>query len=376
MAKTLEEHYGYLADRVKLERYQDAIEKLVQPEHVVLDLGCGTGLLGLMALRAGASKVLFVEEGAIIEVARKTVADAGYAEKAEFFQANSFQLTLPEQVDVAICDHVGYFGFDYGILELLADARQRFLKPDGIVVPAQVDLKLAPVESETCRKLVRQWRDGSVPKDYSWLATTAANTKHSAQLSQEELLSNAETLATLKLGAEAAAYLSWSTAFECARAGTLDGIAGWFDCQLTDKVHMTNSPVATDRLDRPQAFLPLDAPLAVKVGDCIHATVMARPRDNVIGWVIELPESGKRFAHTTFNGLLLDKEALNRAQPDRVATLNDRGQARQIVLSYCNGQRTAAEVQALVQSEHSDLFPSAQATSAFVESVLSSDTGK
>lgn len=376
MAKTLEEHYGYLADRVKLDKYQAAIERLVRPGHVVLDLGCGTGLLGLMALRAGASKVLFVEEGAIIEVARKTVADASFADKAEFFQANSFELVLPDQVDVAICDHVGYFGFDYGILELLADARQRFLKPDGIIVPAQIDLRLAPVESETCRELVGHWRDGSVPEEYSWLATTAANTKHSAQLSQEELLADAGTLATLKLGAEAAAYLSWSTTFDCARDGVLDGVAGWFDCQLTDDIHMTNSPVAADHLDRPQAFFPLDTPLIVKVGDRIHVTIMVRPKDNVIGWIIELPESGQRFTHTTFNGLLLDKEALNRAQPDRVAKLNYQGQARQIVLSYCDGQRTAADVQALVQSEHPNLFPSQQATSAFVELVLSTDTGK
>lgn len=376
MAKTLEEHYSYLSDQAKLAQYQAAVEQLVHPGHVVLDLGCGTGLLGLMALRAGASKVLFVEEGAIIEVARKTVTDAGFADKAEFFQANSFELALREQVDVAICDHVGYFGFDYGILELLADARQRFLKPDGILVPARIDLRLAPVESETCRELVGHWRDGSAPEEYSWLATTAANTKHTTQLSQQELLADAETLATLELGAEEAAYLSWSTTFDCARDGALDGIAGWFDCQLTDDVHMTNSPVATDRLDRPQAFFPLDAPLTVKVGDRIHVTVMVRPRDNVIGWIIELPESGQRFAHTTFNGLLLDKEALNRAQPDRVVKLNDRGQARQIVLSYCDGQRTAAEVQALVQNEHSDLFPSAQATNAFVELVLSTDTGK
>ena len=79
MAKTLGEHYGYLADQVKLEQYQAAIDRLVRPEHVVLDLGCGSGLLGLMALRAGASKVLFVEEGAIIEVARQTVTDAGFS---------------------------------------------------------------------------------------------------------------------------------------------------------------------------------------------------------------------------------------------------------------------------------------------------------
>ena len=374
MTKTLDEHYGYLSDRVKLEQYQVAIDRLVRPEHVVLDLGCGSGLLGLMALRAGARKVLFVEEGAVIEVARQTVADAGFSDKAEFFQANSFELTLPERVDVVICDHVGYFGFDYGILDLLADAKNRFLKPDGIIVPAQIELKLAPVESTACRKLVGQWRDGSVPDEFGWLGTAAANTKHSARLNRDDLLADTGTLAVLELGAEAPPFLSWSAEFVCSRDGTLDGVAGWFNCQLIDDVHMTNSPVAAERLERPQAFLPLDAPLTVTAGERINVTVMARHQDHVIAWVIELPDAGKRFTHTTFNGLLLDSEALTRAQPERVAKLNDRGRGRQVVLSYCDGQRTVAEIQEIVAREHPELFPTAMAATSFITQVLSRDT--
>ena len=376
MAKTLEEHYGYLSDRVKLAQYQAAIDRLVRPEHVVLDLGCGSGLLGLMALRAGASKVLFVEEASIIEVARQTVAKAGFADRAEFFQKNSFELELPDAVDVVVCDHVGYFGFDYGILAMLADARQRFLKPDGIIVPAQIDLKLAPVESDTCKALVAQWRDGSVPADYEWVGETAANTKHAANLEPNDLLADATTLTTLDLGAEAASFSSWHTQFVCERDGTMAGIAGWFDCQLLDDIHMTNSPVATERLERPQAYLPLSSPAPVSAGDPVNITVMARPLDSVIGWLVELPRTGERFSQTTFNGLLLDSKALTRAHSDRVAKLNDRGQARQVILSYCDGQRTVAEIQALVQREHADLFPTERATAAHVLQVLTSDTSE
>ncbi len=319
MTKTLDEHYSYLSDSVKIETYRAAIDRLVHPEHIVLDLGCGSGLLGLMALRAGASKVLFVEEGAVIEVARRAVAEAGFADKAEFFQSNSFKLALPEQADIVVCDHVGYFGFDYGILGLLADARQRFLKPDAIVVPAQIDLQLAPVESVACREFVGRWRDGSVSDEYGWMATTAANTKHSAQLTAKDLLANAAPLASLDLGAEAAPFLSWDAEFCCTRGGTLDGVAGWFDCRLFDDVHMTNAPAAEESLDRPQAFLPLETPVTVSAGEAIKVTVMVRHLDDVIGWVVELPASGKRFSHTTFNGMLLGHEALTRAQAKNMA---------------------------------------------------------
>ena len=167
MSEILEEHYGYLADNVKIERYQQAIDAVVRPEHVVVDLGCGSGILGLMALRAGARKVFFVEDGSVIEIARKTITDAGFADRAEFFQKYSFRLTLPEKADVVICDHVGYFGFDYGILELLADAKSRFLRPDGVVIPAEIELKLAPIESDDCRKLVSQWQDGGIAEEFA-----------------------------------------------------------------------------------------------------------------------------------------------------------------------------------------------------------------
>ncbi len=310
MTKTLDEHYSYLSDRVKIETYRAAIDRLVRPEHIVLDLGCGSGLLGLMALRAGASKVLFVEEGAVIEVARRAVAEAGFADKAEFFKANSLKLSLLEQVDVVVCDHIGHFGFDYGILGLLADARQRYLKPDGTIVPAELDLQLAPVESVACRKFVSQWRDGSVPDEFGWVGSNAANTKHSAELSGQDLLADAATLTSIELGAEAAPYLSWNAGFSCARDGTLDGVAGWFDCRLFDDVRMTNSPLAEERLNRPQAFLPLETPVAVTAGERIEVTVMLRHLDDVIGWVIELPESVNRFSHTTFIGMLLGRDAL------------------------------------------------------------------
>ena len=112
MGRTLDEHYGYLSDPMKAERYGDAIRKVVRPGHVVLDLGCGAGLLGLMALRAGAGQVFFVDEGPVIEVARRTVTETGFGDRAEFIRANSFELALPEPVDVVLCDHEGYFGFN------------------------------------------------------------------------------------------------------------------------------------------------------------------------------------------------------------------------------------------------------------------------
>lgn len=306
MLDPLDEHYGYLSDRVKLERYQDAIERLVRPEHVVLDLGCGIGFLGLMALRAGARKVFFVDHGAVIELARRTVQKAGFADRAEFFQINSYKLELPERADMVVCDHVGYFGFDYDILKLLADARERFLKPRGILLPGHVDLMLVPIESETCRNLVQRWRAGRVADDFAWVATPAANTKQAVDLDAADLIADPVKLATLELGTETANFFTWNADFAAIGDATLDGLAGWFDCTLCDDIRMTNAPNAEDKLSRPQAFLPLEEPVPIVAGQRIHATVMARPHDHVLAWTIELPDKDQKFEHSTFNSLALD----------------------------------------------------------------------
>ena len=306
MLDPLEEHYGYLADRVKRERYQATIDKLVGPEHVVLDLGCGSGMLGLMALRAGAKRVLFVEEGAVIEIARRTIAEADLDERAEFFQENSYKLELPELADIILCDHVGYFGFDYDILGMLADAKKRLLKPDGIIVPAVIELNLAPVESEACRKLVSQWRDGSVAGDYAWVTTIAANTKHAVNVEGSDLLAEPVTFASLELGDDAADFFTWQVDFACVRDATFDGLVGWFDCVLHDDIRMTNGPQENDNLDRSQAFLPLEEPISLKAGQRLEATIMARPHDHVIAWTISSPDTGQRFEFSTFNGIALE----------------------------------------------------------------------
>lgn len=376
MSSALEEHHGYLADATKIARYQSAIDKAVTSGQTVLDLGCGSGVLGLMALRAGAGKAYFVEEGVIIEAARRTVTTAGFADRAEFLQSNSFQLELPERVDVILCDHVGYFGIDYGILDLLSDARQRFLKPGGVMIPTGFTLKLAPVEADDTHDRINRWLGGRVPEDFAWLVSAAANTKHAVNLAGSDLLAEAADLATIVLGDEIEPFLTWNAEFQCTRDGRMDGVIGWFDCKLIDDVRMTNSPAADDALERPQAFLPLEAPVSVAAGETVAVTVMARHRDNILGWIVELPQSGQRFAQTTFNGLFLDSQTLTRAHPDRTAELNERGEACKLILAYCDGSRTVAEVQALVQQKYPNLFPTAFATEYFVTAVLAENTGK
>jgi len=122
------------------------------------------------------------------------------------------------------------------------------------------------------------------------------------------------------------------------------------------------------------AFLPIDEAVTVRAGDSIKAKIMVRPDDNLIAWTVEFPASGRRFNHSTWQGMLLAPEDLMRSSPERVPRLSREGEARVAVLGYCDGHRTAREIEQAMLRDHPNLFPSPEEISRFVAQVLGRDT--
>ena len=309
----------------------------------------------------------------MIEVARETFLRAGLAGRADFIHGHSHRVELPEPVDLVICDHVGYFGFDYGIVETLADARRRFLKPGGRLIPSRIRLQIGAVESETSRAKAEGWRAEGVPAEFHWLRQYGVNAKQAVKLPPEALLGAPEGLGEIDLHADNPDFFSWTAELRIERDGVMHGLAGWFECELAEGVWMTNSPLADRAINRPQAFLPIDEAVQVKAGEQVKTTVMARPAEHLIAWVVEFPASGRRFSHSTWQGMLLAPEDLIRAHPDRVPRLSREGQARNTVLGYCDGRRTAREIEQAVLRDHPGLFPSPEEICRFVAQVLGRD---
>ncbi len=370
----LDEHLGYVADRTRLERFRAAIAKVVHADHSVADLGCGSGVLGLLCLHAGAGRVFGIDSTAMLEVARETFDRAGLSDRSRFIRGHSLRVELPERVDLVICDHVGYFGFDYGIVNTLQDARRRFLKPGGRLIPARIRLRIGAIESEKARDKADGWRADGIPEEFQWLRQYAVNAKHAVELPREALLSAAAELGEIDLYADNPDFFSWTAELRIARDGVMHGLAGWFECELAEGVWMTNSPLAEQPINRSQVFLPIDEAVEVKAGDLVKATVMARPAEHLIAWVVEIPARGLRFSQSTWEGMLLAPEDLMRAHPDRVPRLSTEGAARMTILGYCDGQRSAREIEQAVLRDHPGLFPSPEEISSFVLQTLGKDT--
>jgi len=370
----LDEHLGYVADRVRLDAFRAAVAKIIRPGDSVADLGCGTGVLGLLCLEAGASRVWAIDSTAMLEIARQSMERAGLTDKVRFVRGHSHRVELPEPVDVLICDHVGFFGFDYGIVQTLQDARGRFLKPGGLILPRSIHLKLAAVQSEKAYAKADRWVNVVVPPEFHWVRRYAINAKHSVELGAGEVLSEQASLGVIDLASDSPDFLSWSAQLRIERDGTLHGVAGWFECELAPDVWMTNSPCAAQAIDRSQAFLPIDEPVPVAVGDVLNVRIMARHADHLLAWTVEVPGAGRQFRHSTWQGMLWAPEDIIRSQPDRVPTLSREGRARLAVLGCCNGQRSAREIERRVLEQYPDLFPSRDEISHFVAQALGWDT--
>lgn len=235
-------------------------------------------------------------------------------------------------------------------------------------------MQLGAVASESCRDKAEGWRAEGIPAEFHWLRQYAVNAKHAVTLPREAVLGTPAALGDIDLHADHPDFFAWTAELRIERDGVVHGLAGWFECELAAGVWMTNSPLADEAIHRPQAFFPIDAAVPVQAGDAVQVRVMARPADHLIAWVVEFPHSQRRFSHSTWQGLLLAPEDLLRSRPDRVPRLSREGQARSTVLGYCDGQRTARQIEQAVLREHPTLFPSPEEISRFVARALGRDT--
>lgn len=370
MSLIVDEHRTYLSDRVRVAAFERAIRAIVRPGDVVVDLGSGTALLGMMACRAGARRVYAIEANGMIEVGRALAARNGADGQIVFVKGHSTEIVLPEPADVVVADFAGGMGFEAGLFPIYADAK-RFLRPGGRTIPSSITLAAAPVESEALAREAHYWSNGASGFDLRPVLRWSLNTGYPRVIDREHLLSDAAVRGEFDPGA-GQPLLRLRGDLTIARRGTMHGIGGWFEAMLAEGVVLTNSPNASERIERRNVFFPLERAIPVDPGDRVGLHLRIRPDDLLVSWDVEIHTARglERIRHSTLDGMLLSREDLQRQSPSLAPRLTPRGLARRTVLDLCDGARALKEIEREVYDRHRSVFASCGEAQAFVAEVI------
>ncbi|KAL5571483.1 hypothetical protein UlMin_021080 [Ulmus minor] len=138
-----------LSDRVRMDAYFSSIfeNKHHFKGKAVLDVGTGSGILAIWSAQAGARKVYAVEATKMAEHARALVKANNLEDLVEVIEGSIEDVTLPEKVDVIISEWMGYFLLRESMFDSVICARDRWLKPTGVMYPSHARMWVAPLRS-------------------------------------------------------------------------------------------------------------------------------------------------------------------------------------------------------------------------------------
>lgn len=150
-----------LKDEVRTKTYRNSIyhNKHLFKDKVVMDVGSGTGILSMFAACAGAKRVFSVEYSSMAKQSMQIIKDNKLDHIITVLHSKMEDITeLPdgiEKVDIIISEWMGYCLLYESMLNTVIFARDRWLAPNGILMPDKAKLYITAIED-------RQYKDDKI----------------------------------------------------------------------------------------------------------------------------------------------------------------------------------------------------------------------
>lgn len=260
-------HRVMLEDMYRTESFRNALTVAVQPGMVVLDIGAGTGVLSCFAVQSGAEHVYAVESSRFVDHTRRIVELNGMADRITVIEGDSRDITLPRRADLLVTEIMGHIGIDENILDVVADAQERLLTREALVIPNCLSLIANPVWAPDFEDIAQYWQKRPYGLDLSSVADQTLRSIYVTSLKPQQRLSLTGTLIDLPLGGlskQKPTYpLHGEATFEFSDTITVHGVSVGFSAALYPYVTL-DSRSTTSWMD---SFFPIPTPFKVHPGD-------------------------------------------------------------------------------------------------------------
>ena len=262
-------HFAMMRDDPRNAAYQQAIERAVKPGMRVLDIGSGSGLLAMMAARAGAAHVVTCEaDPAIAAVTQQIVAANGFADRITVLNRHSTSLDaetdLGGPADLIISEIIGVDLVCEKALPSLADAKRRLLAPGGTMIPTIGEIRVAlawwdgyaeiPAQTDQCGFDLSAFNQIAPCR---WKIDVGTRRLHLR--SDEAALMSFDLTATTVPDRHAALTLD-------STGGPVNGVIQWIGLQLDDNGWFDNRPAHGALSSWACIFFPFPEPLDTAAG--------------------------------------------------------------------------------------------------------------
>lgn len=281
-------HHEMLSDKPRTEAYKKAIETNVDylADKVVLDVGCGTGILSMLAAKYGKVAKVYAVEASDMVQHTKVLVQHNKLTNIEVLQGEIETIELPEKVDIIISEWMGtLLLFEYMIESVLV-GRDKWLKSDGLLWPSEASLFLVPCTAmQVFNKFVHFWEE-QYGFDFSPLKPMAMNEffskpMYNHEVSPNDCLSKAETILKLDMMSvtiDELEEIHQSFAFLVTREGVFHGFSSWFKVSFNNydsskKEVVLNTGPLHPLTHWKQDLFVMDEPVSVRVGDEIKGSI-------------------------------------------------------------------------------------------------------
>lgn len=304
----IEYHRTLIADKARNEALFAALERvIVKGKSVVADIGAGSGLLGLMASKLGAREVHLYEASEQVAALAAAVLKHNRARNCHLYPCRSTDMIDAPQVDVVISETLGNYALEENILETLADAIDRMVRPGGTVIPSHISQFACPVISPRLAREMDAWRDVGHGLDLEPARSMSVNNVYVRLFDPAELLDHgraAQNWDDIDLTRPQKGTRKGEMTWTLARDTWVYGFAYWWTAALGGDLAISTAPDAP-RTHWEQLYFPLNEPIPAKSGERILLSLRSRSSETTgthLAWTA---------VHSEANGKTISRQAMD-----------------------------------------------------------------